>query len=311
MRRAFAETLCTLAAARDDIVLVYGDLGFSVLEVFRERFPGRSFNAGVAEQNMMGMAAGMASAGKTVLTYSIANFATTRCLEQFRNDACYHRLPVIAVSVGAGVAYGSQGYTHHGIEDIGFTRTLPHVAVVSPGDALEAQWALRHLVARGGPACLRLGKGGEPQVHAAIPDALFGAALTLRPAGRDVTILAHGAPLAEAIAAAQTLADRGADAGLLSMPVVEPLDLRAVEMAARTSRLLVTVEEHVPEAGFGGAVAEVLAGLHSPRARLLRAGIARNGGWEAGDQVELRRRNGLDAAGLAARIEAALAEAAP
>jgi transketolase len=306
MRRAFADTLCALAVEHDDIVLIYGDLGFSVLEPFREHFPGRSFNAGVAEQNMMGMAAGLASAGKVVLTYSIANFAVTRCLEQFRNDACYHDLPVIAVSVGAGVSYGSQGYTHHGIEDIGFTRTLPHVAVVSPGDALETQWALRHLVTRRGPACLRLGKGGEPLVHEQLPDAPFGAALALRSVGRDVTILAHGAILAEARGAVGLLVDRGVDAGLFSMPVVEPLDVGTVQEAARASRLLVSVEEHVPQAGFGGAVAEVLAGIESPRARLLRAGIERNGASTAGDQVALRRQNGLDAAGLAARIVAAL-----
>lgn len=306
MRRAFAEALCDLAAQRDDIVLIYGDLGFSVLEPFRERFSGRSFNAGVAEQNMMGMAAGLAAAGKTVLTYSIANFAVTRCLEQFRNDVCYHNLPVIAVSVGAGVSYGSQGYTHHGIEDIGFTRTLPHVAVVSPGDAMETRWALCHLIARGGPACLRLGKGGEPLVHAQVPDAAFGKALMLRDAGSDVTILAHGGILAEAQGAAQALAANGVDVGLYSMPVVEPLDVAMVGMAAHSSRLLVTVEEHVPEAGFGGAVAEVVAGLASPRARLLRTGIARNGGSEAGDQTALRRRNGIDDVGLVARIEAAL-----
>jgi len=307
MRRAFAETLCALAAERDDIVLIYGDLGFSVLEPFREKFRGRSFNAGVAEQNMMGMAAGMAAAGKTVLTYSIANFAVTRCLEQFRNDACHHNLPVIAVSVGAGVSYGVQGYTHHGIEDIGFTRTLPHVAVVSPGDAQEARWALRHLVARGGPACLRLGKGGEPLVHAAMPGVPFGAGIMLQPVSRDVTILAHGAILPEAQRAARLLVESGVEAGLYSLPVVEPLDIALVAEAARASRLMVTVEEHVPEAGFGGAVAEIVAGLASPRARLLRAGIVRNGGSEAHDQSELRRRNGLDAAGLAIRIQAALA----
>src|ERR1700749_2063770 len=128
-----------------------GDLGFSVLERFAERFPQRYFNAGIAEQNMTGMAAGMALAGNIVITYSIANFAILRCLEQFRNDVCYHNASVIVVSVGTGTAYGSQGYTHHGIEDIAITRTLPNVSVASPGDPEEVRWALRELMKRRGP----------------------------------------------------------------------------------------------------------------------------------------------------------------
>jgi transketolase len=142
-------------------------------------------------------------------------------------------------------------------------------------------------------------------------DAPFGRALVLRPAGRDVTILAHGAILAETEQAAAMLATAGVDVGLYSMPVVEPLDATAIGEASRRSRILITVEEHVPEAGFGGAVAEVLAGLEGSRARLVRAGIARNGGSETGDQGALRRRDRLDAAGLVARIEEALAGRAP
>lgn len=307
MRQAFVDTLMELAEERDDIVLLCGDLGYSVLERFRDRFPRRFFNLGVAEQNMMGAAAGIAASGKIVLTYSIANFAITRCLEQFRNDVCYHGLGVIAVSVGAGTAYGTQGYTHHGIEDVAFTRSLPNVAVISPGDPLETRWALRTLVARGGPASLRLGRGGEPIVHKGVAiNTKLEECLQVRALGADVTFLSSGAVLPEAMGACEQLAAQGIDAGLLSMPVVEPLDRGAIERAARHSRLLISVEEHVTEGGFGGAVAEIIAGMAAPRAQLMRTGIARNRSKLAASQSDIRRQDGFDAESLTRRTIAAL-----
>lgn len=308
MRQAFVDTLMELAEQRDDIVLLCGDLGYSVLERFRDRFPKHFFNLGVAEQNMMGAAAGIAASGKVVLTYSIANFAVTRCLEQFRNDVCYHGRSVIAVSVGAGAAYGTQGYTHHGIEDVAFARSLPNVAVVSPGDPLETRWALRALVARGGPASLRLGRGGEPIVHEGTAiHAKLEECLQIRAPGADVTFVSSGAVLPEAMGACERLEREGIDAGLLSMPVVEPLDRSAIERAARRSRLLVSVEEHVTEGGFGGAVAEVIADMAAPRARLMRTGIARNRSKLAAAQADIRRQDGFDAESLARRAIALLA----
>jgi transketolase len=309
VRTAFIETLCELASERDDLVLMCGDLGFSVLERFAERFPDRYINAGIAEQNMTGMAAGMALAGKVVVTYSIANFAILRCLEQFRNDACYHNAPVIVVSVGTGTAYGSQGYTHHGIEDIAITRTLPNVAVVSPGDPEEVRWALRELVKRRGPANLRLGRGGEPAVHAA--GALKGTldkAIILSAPGRDVTLLGMGSALPEAIAACKRLQAQGIDAGVASLPSIMPFDVDFVAHAAQKSSLLVTVEENITEGGLGSAVSEVVAQARGPRAAVIRAGIARNGTKTATDQKESRRINGFDADGLVRRVESALSK---
>ena len=310
MRTAFIETLCELASEQDDIVLMCGDLGFSVLERFAERFPNRYINAGVAEQNMTGMAAGMALTGKVVITYSIANFAVLRCLEQFRNDACYHNAPVIVVSVGTGTAYGSQGYTHHGIEDVAITRTLPNVAVVSPGDPEEVRWALRELVKRRGPANLRLGRGGEPAVHAA--GSLKGAldkAIILSPPGRDVTLLGMGGALLEAVAARERLQALGIDTGLVSAPSIMPFDTDFVAQAARGSRLLETVEENMTEGGLGSAVSEVVAEMAGARATVIRAGILRNGAKTAADQKETRRINGFDADGLVRRVESALPKA--
>ena len=301
MRNAFINTLCDLAEQHEDIVLLCGDLGYSVLERFADRFPRRFYNVGVAEQNMTGLAAGLAMSGKLVVTYSIANFAVVRCLEQLRNDVCYHNAPVIAVSVGSGMAYGGQGYTHHGIEDMAFTRILPNMAVVSPGDPAETRWAMRRLVERRGPASLRLGRGGEPAVHGAEIEAELGDMLPILPPGA-VTLLSTGAILPEALAAATALRERGVDAGLLSVPAVAPLDHEAIHRLAAGSKLLVSVEEHVSEGGFGGAVAEIVADMAGSRAGLLRAGIRRNGPKTAADQKEARRLHGIDGASLAEAI---------
>lgn len=307
MRQAFIQALCALAERHPELMLLSGDLGFSVLEEFSGRFPQRYVNVGVAEQNMMGLAAGLASSGKIVFTYSIANFALLRCLEQFRNDICYHSLPVIAVSVGAGMSYGAQGYTHHGIEDVGLSRLLPHLAVVSPGDPAEVRWALPHLAARRAPASLRLGRGGEPVVHQAdLTGKSLDKAFVLRPCGRDVTLAVNGALLQESEAAATQLAANGLDVGLISMPVIKPFDASIIEQAARTSRLILTVEEHLCQGGLGSAVAEVVANLSGARARVLRAGLGDCPVVTAVSQAEARRRNGIDAAGLMARAFTAL-----
>ena len=145
MRTAFIQELIRQARIRPDIFLVVGDLGYSVVEPFMEEFPGRFLNAGVAEQNMTGVAAGLASEGYHVFTYSIANFPTIRCLEQIRNDVAYHRLPVTVVSVGAGLAYGNLGYSHHAVQDIAIMRTLPELTILSPADPGEAQESVQWL----------------------------------------------------------------------------------------------------------------------------------------------------------------------
>ncbi|MGH9680291.1 MAG: transketolase, partial [Candidatus Acidiferrales bacterium] len=141
MRSAFFRALTALAEQDERICLIVGDLGFGVVETFAERFPSRFLNAGVAEQNMTGIAAGMALSGKIVFTYSIANFPILRCLEQVRNDVCYHNADVKIVAVGGGLAYGALGPTHHATEDLAILRSLPRMAVVAPGDPAEAEAA--------------------------------------------------------------------------------------------------------------------------------------------------------------------------
>lgn len=227
MRSAFVRSLMALAEEDKRVCLVTGDLGFGVVEPFAAKFPSQFVNAGVAEQNMTGIAAGMALCGKVVFTYSIANFPTLRCLEQIRNDACYHNADVKIVSVGGGLAYGALGASHHATEDIAVMRALPGMTVVAPGDPIEAETATRALVARAGPAYLRLGRSGEPLVHSDYVDFQIGKAVRVTD-GDDVTLIATGTMLHATTQAAARLAREGIAARVLSMHTIKPLDVEAV-----------------------------------------------------------------------------------
>jgi len=258
MRTAFIEALTELAAHDDRIWLLCGDLGYSVLERFAQRFPDRFVNAGVAEQNMTGLAAGLALSGNIVFTYSIANFPTLRCLEQIRNDICYHRANVKVVAVGGGFAYGAQGYTHHGLEDLSILRSLPEMTVIAPGDPVEARLAVPAVVERQGPCYVRLGKAGEPVVHAGPVPFEIGRAIQVR-GGSDATLISTGGMLKRAVDAHEALGTRGIRARVLSMHTLKPLDGQAVLRAARETRAIVTLEEHNCQGGLGSGVADVLA----------------------------------------------------
>jgi len=272
MRSAFIRTLVALAEKDERVSLVVGDLGFGVVEPFAQKFPSRFVNAGVAEQNMTGIAAGMALCGKVVFTYSIANFPTLRCFEQIRNDVCYHNADVKVVSVGGGLAYGALGVTHHATEDIAVMRALPNMTVVAPGDPFEAEFATRALVAQSGPAYLRLGRSGEPKVHSNGVDFKLGKSIQLTE-GSDITLIATGTMLFTAVQVAERLSRDGIQARVLSMHTVKPLDIKAVLAAAEETAAIVTIEEHSILGGLGSAVAEILAEYREFRVPFKRLGI--------------------------------------
>lgn len=265
MRTAFLKALEDLAAEDPRINLITGDLGFSVIEPYVKRFPGQFLNAGVAEQNMTGLAVGMALSGKVVFTYSIANFPTLRCLEQIRNDGCYHKANLKVVSVGGGLAYGALGSSHQATEDIAVMRALPGMTVVAPGDPVEAGHATRAVAALEGPCYLRLGKAGEPTVHEDPVDFRIGKAIEVRK-GTDITIITTGGMLQPCAEAVKGLAAAGLSVRLLSMHTIKPLDVQAVLAAADETAAILSVEEHSIVGGLGGAVAEALA-QHGPRRR--------------------------------------------
>ena len=301
MRDAFAAAI-TAAAARDDrVVLLTADVGNRLFDTFRERFPDRFVNCGVAEANMVGVAAGLALDGLRPFAYSIAPFVVIRALEQIRIDVCSHAAPVTIVGTGAGLAYGALGATHHACEDVAVLRCLPGMAVVCPADGAETAAAVAALVDRGGPAYLRLGKKGEPDVHEAPPAFTIGRAILLRE-GADVCLLGCGTLTAATLAAADLLAAAGVAARVASLHTVKPLDDALLADCFDRFPLVVVAEEHGTIGGLGAAVAE------------WRTNHARQGGGlecigtpdaflhAAGSQAWLRERCGLSAGGIATRV---------
>ena len=305
MRTAFIKELFELAKVDERIVLITGDLGFGVVTPFMEQLPRQFLNAGVAEQNMTGMAAGMAMSGKIVFTYSIANFPTMRCLEQVRNDVCYHNANVKVVSVGGGFTYGAMGATHHAVEDLAVMRALPGLTVVAPGDPTEARAATRAVVAYPGPCYLRLGKAGEPVVHESAIDFELGKAIRMRE-GKDATLISTGGILQNVVRAAQRLAKDGIETRILSMHTVKPLDTEAVLAAARETDAIFTVEEHSILGGLGSAVAEILAESDGPKVAFRRIGIPPAFSPYIGSQEYLQECHGLTDEGIAKTVATTL-----
>ena len=292
MRTAFFRTLLELAEHDERINLIVGDLGFGVVEPFAQQFPKRFLNAGVAEQNMTGIAVGMALNGKIVFTYSIANFPILRCLEQIRSDVCYHDANVKIVAVGGGLAYGALGMSHHATEDLAIMRVLPKMVVVAPGDPVEVEYATRAIVARSGPCYLRLGRTGEKTIHNRNIQFELGKAITVRDGG-DLCLISTGGLLETALQVADGLAQEGVQTRVLSMHTVEPLDVEAVVAAARETGAIVTLEEHSVRGGLGSAVAEVLAESGESRVPFKRLGLPSSFSDHVGSQEYLRDKFGI------------------
>jgi transketolase len=303
MRDAFIRAVTELAAEDPGVMLITGDLGFKVLDDFAERFPSSFLNAGVAEQNMTAVACGMAMAGARVYTYSIGNFPTLRCLEQLRNDVCYHHADVTVVTIGGGFSYGQVGPTHHATEDLAILRALPQMTVVAPSDPWQAYALTRQMHAAGGPQYLRIDKSS-----AGLPEGpvQLGRARPVR-AGRDAVIFAIGGILGEAVAAAEALADEdGVEVRVVDVHTIKPLDVEAVCEAAAACGTVLTLEEHTVSGGLGGAVAEACLSAGVKLDRFVRLGIEDGGPGVVGDQAYLRARHGLDRHGVARAVREAL-----
>jgi len=306
VRNAFVEVLMELAEADDRIVLLSGDIGNRMFDWFKERYPDRFYNCGVAEANMIGVAAGLALSGYRPLAYTIVPFLTARCLEQIRIDLCYHNVPVVLVGVGGGLSYGSLGATHHAFDDIGLLRPLPNMRIFCPADACEVSATVRSAVADSGPAYVRLGKKGEPVVHPEPVALRAGELLPLR-TGREVAILNSGTLLPEVMQAVERLEADGVDAATWSVPVVKPLPSEALARIFADFDLVVTIEEHSLIGGFGAAVAEWMVDQPAiPRARLLRIGLPDEFQHDVGSTSYMRCRLGLDGDGIARRVQDAL-----
>lgn len=301
MRDAFVRTLIALAKEDKNIELITADLGFGVLKPFWEQLPDQFTNAGIAEQNMTSVAAGMALEGKNVFTYSIGNFPTLRCLEQIRNDCAYHRANVKIVCIGGGFAYGNLGMSHQATEDLAILRALPDVVVMAPADQAEAKACTRALAGYSGTAYLRLGRGGEKRIHQDISQFRIGKAVKITD-GQRVAVCSTGAIFEEVEGACEILLKKGYQPAVYTFPTVKPLDEEVIREIAGDFELIVTCEEHNIIGGFGSAVAEVLAEMQKKKARLLRIGIKDQYAAKVGSQKYLRQQYKLDALSISRRI---------
>ena len=306
MRNAFIRGLTALAGRDDRVVLLSGDLGYKIFDDFAARFPGRFINAGVAEQNMVGVATGLALEGFRPFVYSIATFVTLRCFEQIRDDVCYNAVPVTIVGVGGGFSYGANGPTHHATEDIAIMRALPNMSVVCPGDPLEAELAVAAAASHEGPLYLRLGRAGEPVVHRGPPGLEIGLSIKVRE-GRDVALVSTGGMLPVAVAAADLLEAENVSCRIISMHTVKPLDTAALEACCRQTKALFTLEEHSRIGGLGSAVGEWLSDS-GKSCKLTCFGTKDRFEDTAGSQDYLRQRQGLSAQQIAQRVVERLGE---
>lgn len=255
MRNAFAQEITELVTENEDIVLLSGDIGNRLFDNYKKAAPDRFFNCGVAEANMTGMAAGLAKSGLRPVTYTIAPFATVRCLEQIKIDICYHNLPVVIVGTGAGLSYAALGPTHHSCEDIGMLRLLPNMSVVCPCDPIEVKLALRQALHSDGPVYIRLGKKGEPSVHKEEPEFVIGKSITLKN-GEKLCLLSSGNTISMALSLAEKFEKSGVSTRVESVHTVKPIDQDLLKDVMSSFAVVSTIEEHSLIGGLGSAVAE-------------------------------------------------------
>lgn len=301
MRNQFAETMTELVRTDPKLVLLTGDTGNRLFNTYKALAADRFFNCGIAEANMISMAAGLAHAGFRPVAYTIAPFITTRCLEQIKVDVCYHEKPVIIVGTGSGLSYAALGATHHSCEDIAIMRALPNMQVVCAADKTEVRLALINALAGSQPTYIRIGKKNEPQVHQSDPDFVIGKAIRIA-SGEDVCLLATGNIVPEAQKATAYLKTQSVSAETYSFHTVKPLDVSTLKYITQKFKLVVTIEEHNNVGGFGSAVAEWLVDQHKTNCELLRIATPDAFIHRAQSQQWARKAFGLDAEIIATSV---------
>lgn len=301
MRNAFADELLQLAQLDSRIVLLSGDIGNRLFDKFKTQFPSRFYNCGVAEANMASMAAGLAMCGLKPITYTITPFNTTRCLEQIRDDICYHNVPVLIVGTGAGLSYASLGCTHHSCEDISLLRSLPNMNVLCPGDAMELRSLLKLSLNSNAPTYMRIGKTGEPQIHPSPPSLEIGKGWIIQE-GTHLCLFSTGNMLPTAIAAAKHLQLKGISTHLISMHTVKPLDTELLASLTSKHSIWVTLEEHSLIGGLGSSIAEWMSDHTIQQTKLIRFGTPDRFPHSIGSQQYLRTQYGLEPEPIANRI---------
>lgn len=299
MRDRFIKSLLAEAEINKNLMLIVGDLGYGVVDEFEKKFPDQFINAGVAEQNMMGMAAGLAKVGYKVYVYSIANFPTFRCLEQIRNDIAYHRLDVSIVAIGAGFSYGTLGYSHHAIEDIAIMRSIPGMKIYSPCDPNKVEECFIDSLKTNGPKYFRLGKNGEIE----LPHTQLITDNSILKQASEILIISTGAITSEAYAAKIKLNLKGIDIDILPINIIKPFNLN--EKYLRNYKQIYVLEEHSSIGGLGSCVIEELQ-LKKMLIPVKMIAIPDEVDYLTGSQSFLRKRFGLDAESIEAMIETSI-----
>ncbi len=306
MRDAFFRTITDLAAQDERVMFLTADLGFKLFDEFQARFPDRFLNMGVSEANMVSVAAGLALCGKRPFTYSITPFATIRCLEQIRHDVCGMAAPVTIVGVGGGYAYGANGASHHGIDDIAATRAMPGLTVVCPCDPRETTQAMATILAAGSPAYLRLGRAGETVLPGTDAPFVLGEPTVLSE-GSDIVLAACGQIAEEALGAAALLKKHGITPHVLSVHTANNIQPAVQHILNRHISAVFTIEEHGPAGGISEALAGGLACVAHP-IRVVPLTTPNHFVHDVGDQACLRRLAGLDAESIARTVVNTLEE---
>ena len=258
MRTTFVNTLKELARQDERVFLLTADMGYSVLETFRDEFPDRFLNTGIAEQNTISIAAGLASRGKIVFVYSIIPFVTMRCFEQVRLDLAYNKSNVKIVGVGAGFTYGSLGSSHHALEDIAIMRSLPNMTVLCPGDPVEARELIKQSYEHTGPVYIRLGKNGEPKIHPEGKKIPLGKAIEISN-GDDLILITTSTMLETGKRWVDEWKDEEISVSLVSMPTMKPFDVESIKKFILRNIPIISLEEHNIIGGLGSAISEVIA----------------------------------------------------
>lgn len=302
-RVGYGEALVELGSIRDDFLVMDADLAAATQTgKFKAAFPDRFYNCGIAEQNMMSIAAGIAATGKRVFVSSFAMFASGRAFEQIRNSICYPNLPVIIGATHGGISVGEDGATHQCLEDIAIMRTLPNMTVINPADTVEAKKAVYAAMEHDGPVYLRFGRYAVPVVFDETYRFEIGKANVLK-SGSDVTIIANGLMVDEALKAHDILKNEGISARVINMATVKPLDNKAVLDAARETGAIVTAEEHSVVGGLGSAVTEALSEVYP--VPVIKLGVNDVFGY-SGPAAELLDEFGLRAVNIAEKVRLAL-----
>ena len=300
MRDLFVSELIKIAQKDPDVILLTGDLGFGIFEVFESNFPDRFFNVGVSEQNMIGIGTGLSLEGKKVVIYSLGNFPTLRCLEQIRNDACYHEANITIVSSGGGLSYGALGMSHHATEDLSIMRSLPNMTVIAPSSGKEAAEAINALITNNGTGYLRLDKS-YIEDHLSKDVFKIGKARKYTE-GKDLTLITTGGIIKNVLEAHVELKKIGVHARVLGMHTIKPIDEEIIIDSSINTNGIVTIEEHNKSAGLGSAVSEVCMDHSIHPKKFLRIGLNDIFISMAGDQDFLRTKNSIDSKGIYKQI---------